>query len=75
MRDIIEMTVIFVVLFSVCFGVIAGICAIFEVGQCNTLTKLDDNHNYQWVFWGGCLVQADDGRWVDVDNYYQIEEK
>lgn len=40
----------------------------FEVGQCKTLKQIDTSHKYQWVLWGGCLVETSDGYWIDPDN-------
>ena len=39
----------------------------FEIGQCNTLTSMS-SLNYEWVFWGGCLVELPNGAWIDADD-------
>lgn len=39
-----------------------------EVGQCRTLTSLDQDHSYRWTFWMGCLAQTESGRWLDADD-------
>ena len=46
---------------------------VYNQNYCETLQSLSgDAYNYKWVFWGGCLVETPDGRWVRAEDYFQI---
>ena len=50
-----------------------GFISVAQYQQCVTLTFADPAHNYRWTFWTGCLVQLDNGRWIDPsDQSYQL---
>jgi len=78
MRDLfygtIAVLVVFALLLVAVGGLGVGLEVVFEKKQCETFKDLHgDKYQFQWVFWGGCLVKTPEGRWIDADHYLQIE--
>lgn len=44
-----------------------------EKGYCADVARLAPDHNFEWTFFAGCLVEAADGRWVSAHDYLQVE--
>lgn len=40
----------------------------FDIGTCNTLTELNPDYNFQYRFFGGCLMETGNGFWLPVEN-------
>ena len=60
--------------FALLFALAAGFEIVYQKSYCNTMGELHgDAYQFQWVLWGGCLVQTPQGRWIDADDYFQIE--
>jgi len=55
------------------FAVIVGGTVLSEIGYCNTQQALMPNVDFQWVFWGGCLLKSPDGMWVDASDYLGVD--
>lgn len=60
------------VLVSICV-VSTAIVTISNIGYCNTQQQLMPNIEFQWVFWGGCLLKAPDGMWVNAEDYLNVD--
>ena len=45
--------------------VILGIPYFRESQYCNTFSAIDEAHNYVLNFWHGCMLQLDNGLWVN----------
>jgi len=81
MEDIVEFVSeplgVLVASLVICALIIIPLAAIniyFEKGQCKQLTAMhSDDFEFQWVFYGGCMAKTSDGRWVDADEYIQLE--
>jgi hypothetical protein len=77
MRDIfdflMQVVVPVVVIAVVLFGSLFGFVALAQHNVCERLTQLDSEHNYHYEFWTGCIIQLNNGRWVSVSNYQQIQ--
>ena len=81
MEDIVEFVSgllgVFVIALVICALITIPIVALniyFEKGQCKQLTAMhSDDFEFQWVFYGGCMAKTSEGRWVDADEYLQLE--
>ena len=40
----------------------------FQVSKCNLMEQNDQNHQYEWLLFGGCMVQTDTGYWVNIND-------
>jgi len=46
----------------------------WEKAECQQFTAMhSDDFEFQWVLYGGCMVKTAGGRWVDADQYLQLE--
>jgi len=54
-------------------AVIVGGTIASEFGFCNTNQALMPNVDFQWVFWGGCLLKSPDGMWVNASDYLSVD--
>jgi len=74
MRDLFYGTIAVLVVIALLLVVLVGLGTVVEKKQCETFQDLHgDEYQFQWVFWGGCLVKTPEGRWIDADHYLQIE--
>jgi len=66
--------VVSMVFILVLIAPIIAIDVYFEKGRCEQFTAMHSNDfEFQWVFYGGCMVKTDSGRWVDASEYFQVE--
>ena len=66
--------VLTVVVLALIIAPIVGLNVYFEKGKCKQFTAMhSDDFEFQWVFYGGCMVKTPDGRWVDASQYLQLE--
>lgn len=71
--DGLGLVVTVILLTALAFGMIVGFSTVVEFNVCNTLQTLNPDFNFQWVLWGGCLVQTPSGYWTHADNYRLTE--
>ena len=46
---------------------------VINYNYCETQQALMPGINFEWVFWGGCLLEAPDGTWVNASDYLSVE--
>ena len=73
LKDIGAAILIFVVIVSIAVLVVWGIVTAIEYGQCKNLTSYDSPHEYRHGLFTGCLVQTEQGYWVDSSNPVFLE--
>jgi hypothetical protein len=72
-KNIAVATIAFTLIFAIVFVPVAGAYAILEYGQCAKLEAYGTEHDYRWSIFTGCLVQTQQGYWVDSNNPTLLE--
>lgn len=70
---ILQTIILSFVLFGLVFGMIVGVLQVTQYQVCKRYTYMDSQHNYHYDFWTGCVVQLENGRWISVDDYQQLQ--
>lgn len=53
-----------ILIIFIIFSVMWSFGAFLENNTCNNYAKIDTSRQYEWFFFGGCLVELDSGQWV-----------
>ena len=52
---------------------IAGVLSVVDAVQCARQNSYETQHDYRWGLFTGCLVQTEQGYWVDSSNPTLLE--
>ena len=73
---IIPVFVFILIVACIIFGMVGSVVIMnisWNKGYCQTQKGLSPDHEFKWVFWGGCLLLLPDGTWVNAHNYLDME--
>lgn len=62
---------VLILIFSIVFIVVVSKAA--SNYRCTAMTR-NMGIAHDWSWFGGCVVEVEDGRWIPLDNYYFREE-
>ena len=72
-KEILLIGILFILLIAIGAIVLMGIITAVDAGECARLTSLESPHEYKWGLFTGCLVQTEQGYWVDSGNPMLLE--
>lgn len=59
-------------LFVAIFFVVSIPITAFNAQACSRYAQLDPKHDYDFSYFGGCLVKSDEGRWVPYGQWVGV---
>lgn len=61
------------IMLAIMLAVPIGFSVTYNVNYCKTMQSLQPEFEFQWVLWGGCLVQTPSGYWINAKEYKYLE--
>jgi hypothetical protein len=61
------------ILLAIIVVAVVGLATISEKKYCDTMESINDNFEFRWGFWTGCLVQTPSGYWINAHEYNYLE--
>jgi hypothetical protein len=68
MKELLRFLGVVVLVISIFILPIIGISTIFGMNFCSNLAELNPDRSFEWRFFGGCMMQTQDGIWLSVDD-------
>ncbi len=62
--------IVVLIIVALAIGLIAGFQYTLNKNYCERMEKLAPAYNFDFSFWGGCLVQTNSGYWSSAYEYF-----
>ena len=74
MRDAFEFIGIVAVVIGIPASILIVLNILFNINFCNNLAELNPDRNFEWRFFGGCLMQTQEGVWLQLEDITFLDE-
>ena len=60
-----------IIIAVIVIALIITIDSVWTKNYCRNYDRLQSEMEFDWTFWTGCLVKADNGKWIKAREYMQ----